>query len=240
MKTQKKLESFGAEFPSAVSHKQVKRSWSGKQKRAYHRVMSGLYKNSITMDLPIRFMTLTSSNDSPKFEDKHQNDSFSALKKRICRMTPAKFVREGWISPNDLKKYFPGKPLNEPLTFNYFKVHTNEGNGVFHILYAGDFVPQRWLKAQWLDIHKAWDVNVKSVSNNRKRVASYLVGQYIVNQGSTFTRFSWSSGWLMRGAVAMWNYLKQWYSFPQVLGVFHGWMRSFVAERSQSCLTDFG
>ncbi|MCD6262479.1 MAG: hypothetical protein J7J52_05605 [Deltaproteobacteria bacterium] len=238
MKTQKKLESFGAEFPSAVSHKQAKRSWSGKQKRAYHRVLSGLYLNLTIKGLPIRFMTLTSANESPDFD--YQNDSFSALVKRIRRMTPAKFVKEGWISPNDLKKYFPGKALNEHLTFNYFKVHTNEGNGVFHILYSGDFIPQKWLKAQWMALHNAWNVNVKSVSNNRKKVASYVVGQYIVNQDSTFTRFSWSSGWLMRGAVAMWNYLKGWYSFPQVLGVFHGWMRSFVAERSQFCLTDFG
>jgi len=238
LKTQKKLESFGAEFPSAVSHKQVKRSWSGKQKRAYHRVMSGLYLNSAIKGLPIRFMTLTSANESPDFDC--QNDSFSALVKRIRRMTPAKFVKEGWISPNDLKKYFPGKPLNEHLQFIYFKVHTNEGNGVFHILYAGDFVPQRWLKAQWMDIHKAWSVNIKGVPNNRKKVAGYVVGQYIVNQDSSFLRFSWSYGWLMRGAVAVWNSLKQWYSFPQVLGVFHGWMRSFVAERSQSCLNDFG
>lgn len=207
--------------------------WNNKQKRAFQRVISGMQMAEI-QNRRIRFMTLTSSNvayDS-------LNDDFRVLKARIKRLTPAKLLRDGYISSRQLHNLYLNKPLNEPLIFEYFKVQTNEGNGVLHIVYKGDYIPQVWLSENWMDIHNAWDVNIKEIKYDIKRTAMYVISQYVSNQDASFVRSSWSQGWCFHGFVAKWKWLKQWFSGDQL---YDNWRR-ILREQAypQSTLDDFG
>jgi len=98
-----------------------KSTFSPKQKRAYHRIMTGLYVAE-RQGCRVMFLTLTSSPRSPSFS--RQNDSFRKLKQSIQRLTPLKLLRDGYIRPADLRRHYPDLALNEPLMFEYFKVHS--------------------------------------------------------------------------------------------------------------------
>jgi hypothetical protein len=106
--------------------------WSNKQKRAYHRVKSGVAIASLT-NTPIQHIVLTTSEVA---KNKNICNDFQILRKRIKRR---------WN--NDL---------------SYFCVRTNEGNGVLHVLNKDKgFIPQRWLSKQWNEIHKSPYVFIK-------------------------------------------------------------------------------
>jgi hypothetical protein len=148
-------------------------SWSRKQRRAYHRLMSGFLRPG-----PYRFMTLTSA---PGSDFSEINEDFEVLKKRI------------------LRRY--GK-------MDYWKIKTNEGNGVLHIVYRGPYIPQRWLSRVWDEIHGGKIVDIRFIWLNRlgpKRFVRYLVGGYLSKQ--SFVRMSWSWGWVFRGFVGYWRRL---------------------------------
>jgi hypothetical protein len=98
-------------------------SYTEKQRRAFQRLMSGLTVGKSRRER-LRFMTLTSSLESV---GRNLNADFRALKMRIFR-----------------KLHFKMK---------YWKIRTNEGNGVLHIVYRGKYTPQKWLSEQWADIH---------------------------------------------------------------------------------------
>lgn len=46
---------------------------------------------------------------------------------------------------------------------DYIKFRTNEGYGALHVVYAGPYVPQRWLSRNWEEIHGARIVDVRKV-----------------------------------------------------------------------------
>jgi len=50
----------------------------------------------------------------------------------------------------------------------------------------------------WNEIHGAKIVDIRKV-RGEKRIARYLISNYLVNQ--TFVRMSWSWGWVFRGFV---------------------------------------
>ena len=117
----------------------------------------------------------------------------------------------GYIDSKDLKKYYPGKPLEEPLRFEYIKVETEEGvQGVFHVLYFGDYIPQKWLSDAWKEITgSAYVVDIRACKDtvkSPKRLARYCVAQYVSGQ-TAFVRFSWSWGWVGKGFVKVWKTL---------------------------------
>jgi len=108
------------------SHKSpFKTEWNKKQRRLYHRVLSGFEFAKKQGDY-IRVLTLTSSLDSSK--DIHH--SFEILKKRIRRKC-GKF------------EYACVKEL------------TKDGLEHLHIVYRGPYLSQKWLSDAWNDIHKA-------------------------------------------------------------------------------------
>lgn len=197
--------------------------WSRKQKRAFHRIMSGL-SVAQRQHKDIRFLTLTSSNDAPSFED--HNDSFRKLKQKIQdRTTPAKLFHGGYISYNDIRRYYPNKGMQDTLEFSYFKVHTSEGNGVFHVLFKGDYIPQRFIQDWWKRVHNTWNVNIKSTWGDKKRVAGYVAGQYLADQDAGYTRYSWCHSWLFPGAIAKWKYFKKWYRRGVITDLLAAWNR---------------
>lgn len=118
--------------------------YTKKQRRAFQRLMSGLTVGKSRRER-LRFMTLTSS---PESKGLKLNADFKALKMRILR-----------------KFHFKMK---------YWKIRTNEGNGVLHIVFRGMYIPQRWLSEQWADIHKSPIVDIRSL---RARAPRNLFGK---------------------------------------------------------------
>ena len=176
-------------------------SWSKKQRRCYHRLLSGC-KYAVADDLDLRFLTLTSKFEIlSKVDELQLNKDFQTLRKRI-------------------KKCFG-------VLIRYCKVRTNEGNGVLHIVFVGCFIPYHWLKVNWEDIHGAWNVDIQLVSGNPKGVARYFVNQYIAGQ-SSFVRMSRSLDWLPVGAVGVWRNILKTYSvsmgFDYCVSVWDAWL----------------
>ena len=93
----------------------------------------------------------------------------------------------------------------------YIKFRTNEGYGVLHVLYVGPYIPQGWLSRNWDEIHGAKIVDIRKVKGE-KRLARYLISNYLVNQ--TFVRMSWSWGWVFRGFVGWWKKFIKKYGYP--------------------------
>ena len=136
--------------------------YTKKQRRAFQRLMSGLTVGKSRRER-LRFMTLTSS---PESVGRNLNADFRALKMRILRKCGFKM--------------------------KYWKIRTNEGNGVLHIIFRGKYIPQKWLSEQWADIHKSPIVDIRSLHETRKGLTGivfYLVGNYLAKQ--SFERMSW-------------------------------------------------
>ena len=148
--------------------------WTKKQKRAYHRAKSGVKVSSI-LHLPIKHMVLTTS---PQGSQNNISNDFQVLRKRIYRQF-------GFL-------------------LAYFMVHTNEGNGVLHILFRSkQYLPQQWLSKQWSEIHLSPYVYIKEVPDTD--IARYVVTQYVAGQGSSYQRCSWSQNWVCKGFVKQWK-----------------------------------
>jgi len=153
--------------------------WIKKQKRAYHRAKSGV-KVARILKVPIKHLILTTSNEG---KNRNISNDFQILRKRIHR----KF---GFL-------------------LSYFMVHTNEGNGVLHIIYRSKrYLPQRWLSNQWNEIHLSPYVYIKEVPDD---VARYIVTQYVAGQQSSYQRCSWSRSWVCKGFVSAWKQLLLWF-----------------------------
>ena len=90
-------------------------SWPNKEqrkrKRLYFYLRSGLLWNAAG---DMRFLTLTSSPESPS----DLGRSFHHLVMTIRRTTPQRLVEEKWVTLEELKRFYPGKPIDEPLRFS--------------------------------------------------------------------------------------------------------------------------
>lgn len=170
-------------------------SWPNKEqrkrKRLYFYLRSGLLWNAAG---DMRFLTLTSAPGSPP----DLGRSFNHLVTVIRRTTPQRLVEDGWLKVGDLGRFYPGKPIDEPLRFEYGGCRTDEGHGVIHLMVSGDYLPVRWLRSWWLKIHAAKQLNIQLIKR-REKVAGYILGQYIGNQNK-FIRMYVSRGWLFPGA----------------------------------------
>jgi hypothetical protein len=172
-------------------------------KRIYFKSRTGIHKWRL-LGSDIRHVVLTTSADAEvtKNPERLRQDA-KELKKRIKRITPLKLINQRFLTWDDLRRYYPNKPINESLRCAYYQVRTNEGNGVLHNLFASDFIPQHWLSKQWKEIHKSPNVSIRLVtSKENKEMANYLASQmcdYISNQDATFIRQSSSHDWIYRG-----------------------------------------
>ncbi len=162
------------------------------QKRAFHRIMSGL-EVARSRGQQVRFLTLTSPLDStPETLSQH----FRALKERIKRITPYKLVKGGWIASGDFHRYYPSRGMLDRLAFHYIAIKTAEGSGggVLHILYAGDYLPRQWLSEAWLELHGAWNVDIR-LGYGKRGLASYVVAQYCCGQSLFVVWRSFAKDW---------------------------------------------
>ena len=103
--------------------------------------------------------------------------------------------------------------------FQYWRMITDEGNGVIHLLYTGNYIPKSWIKSNWYSIHKSYIVDISEVRSNKK-MANYLVGHYLANHNCSYTRMSMSKNWIFQGAVSKWKsickHVKQRYYYNEI------------------------
>ena len=173
------------------------------ERRAYHRIISGIKKHKGEL---MRFLTLTTSR---KLNLGQLNYSFVLLTSRIRRLTPLNLLRQGWISYGDYRYFYHSR--NNPLRFDYFKVKVaDEGvDGVIHILFFGDYIPQQWISSIWEKLTGAYIVDIRATKkkvDNVKRLTNYVISQYVINQEGG-KRFSWSANWVFKGFVKFWKQL---------------------------------
>jgi len=95
---------------------------------------------------PIRFLTLTSSDESTRPIKK----SFAILVKRIRR----KFGSFEYLDVNEK----PGEPRSH-----------------LHVLFRGSFLHQAWLSQAWCVINKAPIVDIRLVRGSKRQIAGYLL-----------------------------------------------------------------
>jgi hypothetical protein len=163
------------------------------------------YKLANYFGQKLRFMTLTTSKEG------YGNDiktDFNILVKRIRR----RYNR-----------------------FEYVRVKTSEGNGVLHILYRGTYIPRTWLKDQWEDIHKSWNVDIRSTQRHH---CKYVVNQYMCGQ-SEFVRYSMTVNWVFRGFVKIWTAFRKWY-YDKRFELWDRYLYNYAIRHMQKCLDDFG
>jgi hypothetical protein len=160
-------------------------SLSAKRKRAFHRLLSGFTRARHRGDR-LRFLTLTSVSGSSDL-----------LLRRHAQLL---FRR--------IRRAFGFKP-------EYWSLRTNEGFGVLHIIFKGGFVPQRWISDVWRSIHGASIVDIRALRGSSRRLANYLVANYLCKQ--SFERMSWSWGWVFRGFCGVWrSQFASWYRIDRV------------------------
>lgn len=163
-------------------------------KRLFSTLQSGLIWNA---DKSMRFLTLTSANDSPK-DVMH---SFHRLITRIRKTAVSDLVDAGYLALNKIENYYPGSLADALLKIEYLAVQTSEGNGVIHALIIGDYLPQKWLSAEWKRIHSAWNVDIRAPKNGPDgniRFARYMLAQYVKGQ-TGIQRVNCSQNWIYRG-----------------------------------------
>lgn len=177
--------------------------WLQKDRRAYHRILSG-FKIAQFYQHRLRFMTLTTSREGSYRDLKEDTNT---LIKRIRRRNRV---------------------------FEYFRVRTNEGNGVVHLIFRGSYLSRAWLKAQWEDIHNSWNVDIRECQRYHQK---YVVNQYICDQEG-YTRYSMSGLWLPKGSLRVWKGFCKWYPHNRI-ALWDDFLHTWVVNQQQSRLFDY-
>jgi len=158
-----------------MAHKRDK-NWlpTAKSRRCYHRVISGIERGG-----RLRFLTLTSSKDSP---DTCQR-SFRALYMRLKRRS----LLEGYIKVPELSK---------------------SGKQHLHVLFRGSYIEQQLISHMWNEIHHAPVVDIRAVNyhQNKRKIASDMASYM---SKPNFLRYSWNWTWVWRGFCNDWKELKK-------------------------------
>jgi hypothetical protein len=153
-----------------------------KSRRCYHRVISGLERGG-----NFRFLTLTSSNESP---DSCQRD---------WRVLYMRLQRRGLI-----QAYIKVPELSR------------NGKQHLHIIFRGEYIAQAYISDMWQELHKAKIVDIRrcNLKRGKKGLASYMA-KYMSKEN--LFRYSWSWTWVWRGFCRHWDRLKRlWRYYNQV------------------------
>ena len=164
----------GSSLDSSVHKWRNLEPWERRRKRLYQRAMSGI-ELALSKKQKIRFLSLTSG---PEAKDELIHEHFRALVKRI-------------------RYYYP--------EFEYLSVkeETIAGKKHLHILYKGAYLPQKWVSAQWKELHQSPIVHITIFRGSPKRASSYIC-KYIGKDPSS-ARYWCSWKWVFRGFVRAWR-----------------------------------
>ncbi len=175
---------------------------SQKSRRCYHRVISGIERGG-----DLRFLTLTSSKESPVSCQK----SFRSLYKRLQR----RGLIKGYIKVPELSR---------------------NGKQHLHVLFRGSYIEQAYLSHVWQELHKAKVIDIRRVhsSVDKRKLASDMASY--MSKTNAF-RYSWNWDWVWRGFCRDWTKLKRlwrsWneattnYSFDDLLRWWRLWLKGF-------------
>lgn len=147
---------------------------TAKSRRCYHRVISGIERGG-----QLRFLTLTSSKDSPDTCQK----SFRALYMRLKR----RGLLRGYIK------------VPEP---------SKNGKQHLHVLFRGSYIEQQLISRMWEELHHAKIVDIRVVrkGTSRRKLASDMASY--MSKTNTY-RYSWNWDWVWRGFCRDWKELKR-------------------------------
>lgn len=166
-------------------------SWhpTSKSKRCFHRVMSGIERGG-----QLRFLTLTSSNQSPDM----CQASFKALYMRLKR----RGLMKGYIKVPELSK---------------------NGKQHLHVLFRGSYIDQALISQWWQELHQAKIIDIRAVKHGRspRSLANYMA-KYMSK--ANLYRYSWNWGWVWRGFVKDWTALKRWWHSYNALVGYHSYL----------------
>lgn len=158
---------------------------SNKSRRCYHRVISGIERGG-----RLRFLTLTSSKDSP---DTCQR-SFRALYMRLKR----RGLMKGYIKVPELSK---------------------NGKQHLHVLFRGSYIDQVLISQWWMEIHHAKIVDIRAVhrGSSRRKLASDMASY--MSKPNQY-RYSWNWDWVWKGFCKDWTELKRRVSSFALVGCY--------------------
>ena len=184
-----------------------------KQRRSYRNILGGLYKATLTGE-QVKFITYTTSDEcknQASFNSNTLSLDYRLLNRQIKRLTPQNLIDNGYIS-NKQKGYYYGAESEDLKLFKelqYFKVHTDEGNGVIHSVMRSPYIPFEYISDLWMDLHLTWNINIQNIELDKfspERTAGYVVAQYCSGkQGSNYLYSSQSKNWVYSGANKEWK-----------------------------------
>lgn len=214
--------------------KKVKR----KRGRYYHALVSGLEWNK---KKDLRFLTLTSPVGAQPIQI-----SWHGFLAVMHKTTVGTLLAGGYLTKYQIENFYDGRKLSDPLDFEYLALVTSEGNGVLHIVTAGDFLPVSFLREHWNRIHggsAGYKGNVQLKierihygSESYHKLTKYLsIGQYLKNQDK-FVRFSASKGWLFPRYRTLWRGLIKQRGFSLALLQWQYMMAEHILPTYQSKL----
>jgi len=154
-----------------------------KSRRCYHRVISGLERGG-----SFRFLTLTSSNESPDTCQRSWRVIYMRLKRRG--------LVQAYIKVPELSK---------------------NGKQHLHIILRGEYIAQAALSEMWQEIHKAKVVDIRrcNLKRGKRGLAAYMA-KYMSKEN--IFRYSWSWSWVWRGFAGHWTRLKRLWRHYNSLG----------------------
>lgn len=237
----------------SVENTEIRNPLGRKQKNAYNTIINGL-KVQRHKRQRVRFLTFTTSDlqfNAENYNPKMLNDHFRRIKQIIKKTTILHLIRDGYVEPSQIRGYYGNKPLNEKFGFEYFKVITNEGNGVVHCVYSGERLPYNYLVDVLWDVHLSWHLNIQEIKTDKKNIeqsSGYIVSQYISNQGSSYQRSSQSWNWIFRGYRKAWKGFltrchtqffynpvqRRFYYKRDVVNIFRLWEREIIRRITPS------
>lgn len=183
--------------------------FSRSQWNLYDRLTSG-FKRCKYQKKRIRFMTLTSVEVYRDWFNRKErreviSEDYKNLVKRLKRVDPLELLNEGFIEEDEYNNYYYGVDPYKKFDFEYCKVVTDEGNGVIHCLYDGEYIPIGWIWENWNELHGASICDIRKVDRDPREAGYYLIKNYLSNQ---VVRYGFSSNWIYKGWKKDWLELR--------------------------------
>ena len=186
----------------------------------------------------LRFLTLTSADGMKR----SLSNSWYLLKTEIRRLSIERLLKDGYLNNGQIEYFYGDKDIKEFLDFEFIAIYTSEGVcGVIHILYYGDYIPQKWLSDKWLYITgSARIVDIKKVGGKFKdnnSLNKYVVRQYVSGQ-SKFLRYSSSRNFVFENVLSFWKVHERCYR--ELIWKYNRWCRGmFVVGGRERCWNDW-
>jgi hypothetical protein len=179
-----------------------------KKGRYYHCLCSGMLWHRKEHQY---FLTLTTSRESSK----KVTDAFNHFRTVLGYTTPDHLVKGEHISRSEALRWYPLPTWDKPIDFEYCRLHTSEGLGVLHIVFAGTRLPISFIRAVWVRIHDAPQIVIRHIEkddNSLRKLKNYLMKQYLYGQDG-YVRYSCSEHWIYPGYRRDWERLKNKYDY---------------------------